>query len=43
MSNDFHYQYETDFHDVGNYFRTREAAEKVASQIRDIFKNSKAE
>lgn len=27
----------------GNYFRTREAAEKVASQIRDIFKNSKAE
>ena len=28
---------------VGNYFRTREAAEKVASQIRDIFKNSKAE
>ena len=30
-------------HDVGNYFRTREAAEKVASQIRDIFKNSKAE
>lgn len=30
-------------HDVGNYFRTREAAENVASQIRDIFKNSKAE
>ena len=30
-------------HDVGNYFRTREAAEKVASQIRDVFKNSKAE
>ena len=28
---------------VGNYFRTREAAEKVAEQIRDIFKNSKAE
>ena len=27
----------------GNYFRTREAAEKVASQIREIFKNSKAE
>ena len=26
-----------------NYFRTREAAEKVAKQIRDIFKNSKAE
>ena len=30
-------------YNVGNYFRTREAAEKVASQIRDIFKNSKAE
>lgn len=30
-------------YNVGNYFRTREAAEKVASQIREIFKNSKAE
>ena len=30
-------------YDIGNYFRTREAAEKVAEQIRDIFKNSKAE
>ena len=28
---------------VGNYFRTREAAEKVAGQIKEIFKNSKAE
>ncbi len=28
---------------AGNYFKTREAAEKVAIQIRDIFKNSKAE
>ena len=28
---------------VGNYFRTREAAEKVVELIRDIFKNSKAE
>ena len=27
----------------GNYFRTREAAERVANQIREIFKNSKAE
>ena len=27
----------------GNYFKTREAAEKVAKQIREIFKNSKAE
>ena len=30
-------------YELGNYFRTREAAEKVAEQIRDIFKNSKAE
>lgn len=28
---------------VGNYFRTREAAGRVAEQIREIFKNSKAE
>ena len=28
---------------AGNYFKTREAAEKVAEQIREIFKNSKAE
>lgn len=27
----------------GNYFRTQEAAQKVADQIKDIFKNSKAE
>ena len=27
----------------GNYFKTREAAEIVAEQIREIFKNSKAE
>ena len=30
-------------YNVGNYFKTKEAAEKVASQIREIFKNSKAE
>ena len=30
-------------YELGNYFRTREAAENVASQIKDIFKNSKAE
>lgn len=29
-------------YNVGNYFRTHEAAEEVVSQIRDIFKNSKA-
>lgn len=30
-------------YELGNYFRTREAAEKVAGQIRDILKNSKVE
>lgn len=30
-------------YNVGNYFKTKEAAEKMASQIREIFKNSKAE
>lgn len=28
---------------INNYFKTRKAAEKVAEQIREIFKNSKAE
>ena len=31
------------FYKSGNYFKTREAAEKVAEQIRNIFKNSKSE
>ena len=39
-NNDF---YDDTFYKSCNYFRTREAAEKVATQIRDIFKNSKAE
>ena len=30
-------------HEAGNYFKTEEAAERVASQIREIFKKSKAE
>lgn len=30
-------------YNFGNYFKTKEAAEKVAKQIREIFKNSKAE
>lgn len=30
-------------YELGNYFKTYEAAEKVAEQIREIFKNSKAE
>ena len=31
------------FYTSGNYFKTREAAEKAAKQLREIFKNSKAE
>lgn len=31
------------FYDIGNYFRTEQAAQKVADQIKEIFKNSKAE
>ena len=30
-------------YNAGNYFKTREAAERVAEQIREIFKESKAE
>lgn len=30
-------------YNVGNYFKTHEAAEKAAEQIREIFRNSKAE
>lgn len=30
-------------YESGNYFRTYEAAKKVADQIKEIFKNSKAE
>ena len=28
-------------HQIGNYFKTKEAAKKAAEQIREIFKNSK--
>lgn len=35
--------YDLELYSIGNYFRTRKAAEVVASQIREIFKNSKAE
>lgn len=31
------------FYAINNYFKTKEAAERVAKQIREIFKNSKAE
>lgn len=37
------FPYEDVLHERGNYFRTPEAAQKVAEQIKDIFKNSKAE
>lgn len=40
---DVDHHFDDERYNVGNYFRTREAAEKVAEQIRDIFKNSKAE
>ena len=30
-------------YNLGNYFRTKEAAQKVADEIKEIFKNSKAE
>ena len=30
-------------YNLGNYFKTREAAERTMEQIREIFKNSKAE
>lgn len=35
--------YDSGQYSIGNYFRTREAAERVAEQIREIFKDSKAE
>lgn len=35
--------YSNNLYDVGNYFKTREAAQKVADQLKDVFKNSKAE
>lgn len=38
-----HYYIDGVRYKIGNYFKTKEAAEKVASQIREIFKNAKAE
>ena len=43
LEKDYYTKYDNDKYDVGNYFKTREAAERVAEQIREIFKNSKAE
>ena len=35
--------YDNGYYKIGNYFKTWEAAEKAAEQIREIFKNSEAE
>lgn len=43
MIQDFYMDPSDNLYAIGNYFKTSEAAEKVASQIREIFKNSKAE
>lgn len=40
---DVSHHFDDERYSVGNYFRTREAAERVTAQIREIFKNSKAE
>lgn len=42
-STDEHGECNNCYYKSGNYFKTEEAAEKVAEQIRGIFKNSKAE
>jgi hypothetical protein len=43
MIQDFYMNSDDNLYAIGNYFKTSEAAEKVASQIREIFKNSKAD
>lgn len=42
-STDDHGECDNCYYKSGNYFKTEEAAEKIAEQIRNIFKNSKAE
>jgi hypothetical protein len=42
-STDEHGECDNCYYNSGNYFKTEEAAEKIAEQIREIFKNSKAE
>ena len=37
------YSVDNERYSIGNYFKTREAAERVAKEIRGIFKNSKSE
>ena len=43
IENDFRQAHDNERYYEGNYFKTREAAEKVAEQIGEIFKNSKVE
>ena len=40
---DNRFEVDNNLYESGNYFKTKEAAERVAEQIREIFKNSKAE
>lgn len=40
---DMHLLFDDLRYESGNYFRTYEAAKKVADQIKEMFKNSKAE
>lgn len=40
---DIRSNYDNDMYEIGNYFRTPEAAQKVADQIKDIFKSTKEE
>ena len=42
-SNDTGSRTDDELHSIGNYFKTYEAAERAAKQIREIFKNSKEE
>ena len=42
-STDEHGECDNCYYKSGNYFKTEEAAEKVAEQVRKIFKNSKSE
>ena len=42
-ADDNRFEVDNNFYESGNYFKTEETAERVAEQIREIFKNSKAE
>ena len=40
---DNRFEVDNNLYESGNYFKTKEAAERVAEQIREVFKNSKVE